>query len=30
LFITAGVVGLASLLMWRIPDPIPYFPELSA
>jgi uncharacterized membrane protein YoaK (UPF0700 family) len=24
LFITAGMVGLASLLMWRIPDPIPY------
>jgi uncharacterized membrane protein YoaK (UPF0700 family) len=30
LFITAGMVGLASLLTWRIPDPIPYSPELSA
>jgi uncharacterized membrane protein YoaK (UPF0700 family) len=30
LFITACMVGLASLLMWRTPDPIPYSSELSA
>jgi uncharacterized membrane protein YoaK (UPF0700 family) len=28
LFITAGMVGLATLLMWRTPDPIPSSPEL--
>jgi uncharacterized membrane protein YoaK (UPF0700 family) len=27
LFITAGMVGLATLLMWRTPDPIPSSPE---
>jgi uncharacterized membrane protein YoaK (UPF0700 family) len=28
LFVTAGMVGLATLLMWRTPDPIPSGPEL--
>jgi uncharacterized membrane protein YoaK (UPF0700 family) len=28
LFVTAGMVGLAALLMWRTPDPIPSCPEL--